>query len=235
MIVELNYGVGKPKRSPYQKAEMPFRAKSRHEIWTANVRYVDHNLPPEEHVGNAYVIAILENFNRCVLASAVPRTQDTSAFLRVLYSVVERYGPPERLVTDGAGNFKAAQSKVVYRALGIHKEQIERRKPYQSYIETTFNIQRKMADHHFARARSWDGFVEAHDTWREDYNAQRHWAHEEREDGRHSPRAVLGFYTGPLRYREEDLHRAFFSIRFSRVLDALGYLSGSSPSTRPGG
>jgi hypothetical protein len=81
-----------------------------------------------------------------------------------------------------------------------------------------------MADHHFARARSWDGFVEAHDTWREDYNAQRHWAHEEREDGRHNPRAVLGFYTGLLRYREEDLHRAFFSIRFSRILDALGYL-----------
>ena len=63
--------------------------------------------------------------------------------------------------------------------------------------------------------------MEAHDTWREDYNVQRHWAHEEREDGRHSPRAVLGFYTGPLRYREEDLHRAFFSIRFSRDLDAL--------------
>lgn len=65
--------------------------------------------------------------------------------------------------------------------------------------------------------------MKAHDTWREDYNAQRHWAHEGREDGRHSPRAVLGFYTGLLRYREEDLQRAFFSTRFSRVLDGLGY------------
>ena len=48
-------------------------------------------------------------------------------------------------------------------------------------------------------------------------------AHEGREDGRHSPEAVLGFYTASLRYHPEDLQRAFFSVRFSRVLDALGY------------
>lgn len=135
------YGLGKPKRSPREKKEMPFRATRRHEIWTADVRYVDHNMPPEEHVGNVYVISVLENYSRCILASAVSRSQDTTAFLRVLYSAVEKYGPPERLVTDGGGIFKAAQSKDVYRALGIEKERIERRKPYQSYIETTFNIQ----------------------------------------------------------------------------------------------
>ena len=56
-----------------------------------------------------------------------------------------------------------------------------------------------------------------------DYNTHRHWAHGGREDGRHSPDAVLGFYTATLRYHPEDLHRAFFSVRFSRVLDALGY------------
>ncbi len=58
----------------------------------------------------------------------------------------------------------------------------------------------------------------------EDFNAQRHWAHESREDGRRSPEAVLGFYTALLRPREEDLRRAFFSTRHARVLDALGYV-----------
>src|SRR5215218_3323452 len=217
------YGLGKPKRSPHQKKAMPFRAKRRHEIWSADVRYVDHNLPPEEHEGNVYAISILENYSRLILASAVSRTQDTTAFLRVLYGAVERYGSPERLVTDGGGIFKANQAKSVYRALGIEKEQIERRKPYQSYIETTFNIQRRMTDSHFAKAENWQKLVEAHDRFAEDYNAQSHFAHQDREDGRRSPRDVLGFYTCPLRYREDDLQRAFFSNRFSRLLDPLGY------------
>lgn len=218
------YGLGKPKRSPYQKKEMPFRAKRRHEIWTADVRYVDHNLPPEEHEGNVYAISVLENYSRLILASAISRTQDTIAFLRVLYSAVGSYGAPERLVTDGGGIFKANQAQSVYRALGIEKEQIARGKPWQSYIETAFNIQRRMADFHFARAESWEKLAVAHDLFVEDYNAQSHWAHHDREDSRRrSPRDVLGFYTGPLRYREDDLERAFFSTRFLRVLDPLGY------------
>jgi putative transposase len=217
------YGLGKPKRSPYQKKAMPFRAKRRHEIWTADVRYVDHNLPPEEHEGNVYAISVLENYSRFILASAVSRTQDVTAFLRVLYAAVERYGSPERLVTDGGSIFRANQAKAVYRALGVEKEEIERGKPWQSYIETTFNIQRRMTDSHFAKAENWQKLVEAHDRFAEDYNAQSHWAHQDREDGRRSPRDVLGFYTCPLRYREDDLQRAFFSNRFSRLLDPLGY------------
>ena len=215
------YGFDKPKRSPGEKAEMPFRAKRRHEIWTADVRYVPHSIPG---VDNAYVIAVLENYSRCVLASSVSLTQDTTAFLRVLYSAVERYGPPERLVTDGGGIFKAKHSKAVYRVLGIEKEQIEQRKPYQSYIETTFGIQKRMADWHFAKAQTFADLARAHDNWWVDYNVQRHWAHEGREDGRRSPEVVLGFYTALLRHREEDLRRAFFSTRATRVLDALGYV-----------
>lgn len=61
-----------------------------------------------------------------------------------------------------------------------------------------------------------------HDRFVEDYNAQRHLTHRGREDGRLSPSEVLGWVTG-LRYRPEDLQRAFFASRFSRVLDALGY------------
>jgi putative transposase len=170
------YGLSKPKRSPHKKAEMPFKAKRRHENGTADVRYVPHSIPD---IGNAYVIAILENYSRCILASAVSLTRDTTAFLCVLYSAIERYGPPERLVTDGGGIFKARQSRSVYRALGIEKEQIERRKPCQSYTrETTFGIQKRMADFHFAKAETFDDLARTHDTWREDYNAQRHWAHE---------------------------------------------------------
>ena len=54
------------------------------------------------------------------------------------------------------------------------------------------------------------------------YNAQAHFAHALRDDGRRSPAEMLGFASG-VRHREEELRRAFFSARFVRVLDSLGY------------
>jgi putative transposase len=212
MAVHRNlYGLGKPKRSPHQKKEMPFRANSRHEIWTSDVRYIDHTLP---ETGNVYVISILENYSRAILASAVSLSQDTSAYLSVLYAAIERYGSPKSIVTDGGGIFRSRQASAVYRAVDIDKEEIERRQPWQSYIETTFNVQRRMADYHFAKAASWEKLVAEHDRWLESYNTQRHWAHRDREDGRGSPSEVLGWVTG-VRYREQDLQRAFFSTRFT--------------------
>lgn len=218
------YGLEKPKRGSKEKKVMPFQSSRRHEIWSVDVRYIDHHLPPSElPAGNrVYAISILENHSRALLASAVSTSQDLTAYLSVLYTAVERYGSPEVLVSDGAGIFKANQARAVYRALGITKETIEKRQPWQNFVETTFKIQRRMADYHFAKAESWEELVGAHDRWVEQYNTQKHWAHEHRKDARRSPSEVLGFLTG-VRRRPEDLERAFFTTRFARVLDASGY------------
>jgi hypothetical protein len=64
--------------------------------------------------------------------------------------------------------------------------------------------------------------VEAHDRFIEDYNAQPHFAHQWREDGRRSPREVLSWVAG-MRFHPKDLERVFFLERHSRVLDDLGY------------
>jgi putative transposase len=220
-ILALNrelYGLEKPKGPVKEKREMPFAARRRHQYWTADVRYLKgHKLG-----GKAYVISVMDNHSRAILSSALTRTQDLSSYLSVLYAAVERYGSPEALVTDGGGVFRARQARAVYEALGIAKHEIERGRPWQSYIETTFNVQRRMADWHFAKGKSWPELVEAHDQFVEDYNAQSHFAHLGREDGRRAPLEVLGFVTG-VRHREEELRRAFFSARFVRVLDSLGY------------
>lgn len=214
------YGLKKPKRgSKKEKKEMPFQSGTRHEIWSVDIRYVDHQLPD---TGKVYSISVLENHSRCILASALSTSQDLTAYLSVLYTAVERYGSPDKLVSDGGGVFKANQSQAVYRALGITKEKIEHRKPWQNFIETTFNIQRRMADYYFAKAKSWEELVAAHDRWVEDYNIQGHWAHRDRKDFRRSPAEVLGFLAG-VRHRPEDLQRAFFSTRFIRILDVSGY------------
>ncbi len=80
-----------------------------------------------------------------------------------------------------------------------------------------------MVDWHFAKAQSWEEIVRVHDQFLCDYNEQNHWAHQFREDGRHSPAAVLGWVTR-LRHRPEELQRAFFTVRFRRVLDSLGHV-----------
>jgi hypothetical protein len=140
----------------------------------------------------------------------------------VLYEAVKLYGSPEALVSDGGSIFRSNRANAVYETLGIEKEEIERGKPWQSYIETTFNVQRRMADYYFAKAESWQELTDAHAKWVKDYNEQSHFAHRQRGDGRRSPQEVLGWLTG-VRYLEEDLQRAFFSVRFTRKLDWLGY------------
>lgn len=215
------YGYEKPKAAEGEKKPMPFASSRRHEYWTADVRYVDDHQVPSE--GRLYVVAILENHSRAILASAVTRNQDLTAFLSVLYRAVERYGSPEALVTDSGSIFLANRAMAIYDALGIAKYEIERGRPWQSYIETAFNVQKRMADWHFARAESWSELVAAHERFVEDYDSQSHFAHQRREDGRRSPGEVLGWVTG-VRYLPEDLERAFFSTRHSRTLDHLGYI-----------
>jgi len=76
---------------------------------------------------------------------------------------VERYGSPEALVTDGGGVFRATQARAVYESLGIAKHEIERGRPWQNYVETHFNVQRRMADWHLAKAESWTELAAAHE------------------------------------------------------------------------
>ena len=213
------YGLKKPDGTERASKRMPFRARRRHQYWSADIRYVDHSLPD---VGQVYSICIMENYSRAILWGALTTRQDLPSFLAVLYRAIERHGSPEALVTDSGSVFLANRAKAIYAALAIEKHEIEKGAPWQNFSETTFGVQKRMAEHSLRQADNWTGLVAAHDRWIEDYNLQRHFAHENREDGRRSPEEVLGFLTG-IRYHPEDLQRAFFSTRYVRVLDALGY------------
>jgi putative transposase len=56
-----------------------------------------------------------------------------------------------------------------------------------------------------------------------DFNYRVHWAHRERQDGRHSLAEVLGWVSGRSCSLEE-LHRVFYTTRFGRRLNEAGYL-----------
>jgi putative transposase len=212
-------GLEKPSRGRKEKRRMPFEASYRHQFWTSDLRYIEHSIP---ETGQAYVVAILENYSRAILASAVTLSQDTDAYLSVLHAAIEGYGSPEAIVTDGGGIFRSDRATAVYAALNIEKLKIERGRPWQSFIETNFNLQRRLADHSFTKADSWEDLVGEHDLWPEHHNAQRHRAHERRSDGRRSPAEVLGPLT-VVRHHPVDLSRAFFSTVLVRKLDTSGY------------
>lgn len=216
------YGVDQPKGgAPRVRKEMPFRASFRHEWWSVDVRYIEkHNLGFPEPI---YMISILENYSRAILASKISRTQNQWDYLEVLFAALSTAGAPKGIVSDGGGIFYSTQAMDVYAALGISKERIERRQAWQNYIEAHFNIARKMADTKFARATSWEEVLAIHRTWMRDYNVQRHWAHEQREDGCHSPLEVLDWHKGTM-YPASVLDRILFATRYTRHLDTHGLL-----------
>ncbi|HTD19075.1 MAG TPA: DDE-type integrase/transposase/recombinase, partial [Ktedonobacteraceae bacterium] len=216
------YSIEIPKGAPREKKDMPFKATFRHEYWSVDVRYIEKHHVPDMN-GPIYLISILENYSRIILASKISATKNQWDYLEVLFAAFSAVGVPKAIVSDGGKIFYCNQALAVYKALGITKERIEKRQAWQNYIETHFNIFRRMADAKFAVATSWEQALEIHRKWMQDYNHQRHWAHEKREDGRHSPASVMGWHKGTM-YPESVLDRILFATRYTRYLDKHGFL-----------
>jgi hypothetical protein len=170
-----------------------------------------------------YVITIFENFSRSVLSSTISLTQTQWDFLAVLVDAIRRYGAPEALVTDGGGQFYSNMANALYDMLDIRKERIDPGEPWQNYAETLFSVQKRLADHDFSNARTWPEMLQAHQKWWTNYNRESHYAHRERQDGRHSPEAVLRGVLGRT-YPEEVLSRVLYATQFTRSLDTHGYV-----------
>jgi transposase len=216
------YGIEKrPPRAPRPKLEMPFKASRRHEYWSCDVRYIEEHLLPDPRP--VYVITIFENFSRMVLSSKISATQNQWDYLAVLADALRRYGAPEAIVTDGGGIFYSTQAIQLYDMLGIRKERIDAGSPWENYAETLFSIQRRLADHAFSNARTWPEIQQAHQVWWANYNTEHHYAHRERQDGRHSPAEVLRGMLGRT-YPPEVLSRVLYATQFTRHLDRHGYI-----------
>ena len=214
------YHLQMPRKRGRPKAVPPFKASHRQEIWSVDIRYLDmHRL---ENIEMVYCISILENFSRAVLASAISLRQDTEAFFAVFYKAVRTYGIPEVLVSDNGSIFTSHETRRVCEQLGIEKKEIKKGRPWQNYIETMFNVQRRMADWSFEKARTWEDLLAAHEKWMLDYNHQKHMAHEKREDGCHSPAAVLGWVKG-MQPEPDLVYRVFSAICETRTLTKAGY------------
>jgi hypothetical protein len=220
-ILALHRALGAPRpaaSTPHAPQPMPFAAQRRHQFWSVDVRYVeDHALGTGKP---AYAISILENFSRALLATAISPRQDLTAFLIVLRAAVEAHGAPEALVSDSGSVFRANHAKAIYAALGIDKREIDQGQAWQNYIEAHFNIMRRMADYHYAKAASWGDLQAVHDRFFQDYNHQAHFAHRARTDGRRNPAAVLGWVQGT--WCDPAALDRLFRLRATRRFNAHG-------------
>lgn len=169
-----------------------------------------------------YFIGVLDNYSRALVASLFTPRQDLTAYLIVLREAMLRHGIPGGIVSDGGGIFRAKDAQRIYHALGIDKRQIDSAQTWQNYIETAFNVQRRMADYHFVQATSWAELEAVHARYFHDYNHQAYFAHQRRPAGRRSPARVLGFVQGgwcdPV-----ELYR-LLRLRTERRFDAGGYV-----------
>ena len=215
------YGLAKPHAEKKEPKPHPFTARFRHEIWSLDIRYIEKHQIPEVK-GPFYVISVMDNFSRAILASDIYQAQDLASVLIVLYAAIEQHGCPQRLVTDNGSVFRAKQAMAIYEALDIQKEWIHKKQSWENLIESHFSIMRRMSNYHFEQVTSWEGAKQTHQRFVEDYNQQPHWGHRNRDDHRHTPAEVSGWVTGKMR-TPEQLHRIFYATRFLRSLDRFGY------------
>lgn len=219
MEAEAELETKEPKEEPKQ---FPYYGERAHQYWTVDLRYIEtHNLGG----GPFYVISILDNYSRVILASAIFQSQDLASFLIVLYAAVQKYGVPENLISDRGSIFLAEQAKLIYQKLGITKVEYERRQPWQSLIETNFNLQRRLADHGWSTVASWPQAQQVHAEWMRQHNQQVHWGHRDRADGKRTPMQVLGDSKGRRAELEEnELLALFQSTVTKRQIDRVGYV-----------
>src|SRR5262249_30425334 len=78
-----------------------------------HIRYIEHHHVPGVS-GAIYVITILDNYSRSILASAPSVRQDEDAYLLVLFTAIHLYGAPDVLVSDGGGVFRSNRALAIY-------------------------------------------------------------------------------------------------------------------------
>jgi transposase len=170
-----------------------------------------------------YSTLLLEGFSRTILAGSLTPDQETGVLLHVYFQALLKWGLCEEIISDHGGQFISHDFARVNKRLGIRHDMYEKGHPWQNLIESHFGIQARVGEYHWERCQSVEAAVEFHRDLIHDHNRLPHWAHRQRNDGKHSPLAVLGEARGA-RIEPADLQRAFGQRYCQRMTDARGFV-----------
>jgi transposase InsO family protein len=205
--------------APAEPRHLPYRPHYRHHLWFVDIRYL------VKLEGRwVYSLCILEGYSRTILAGMASEHQDLPALLQLLFAALSTYGCPEGIVSDHGAVFRAGDYVAILKALEIEPTYIELRKPWQNLIEAQFKVQLRLADFQFENAQTLAEIQTLHAAFVETFNTTRHWAHQERPDGRRTPAEVLGWVRGRA-VDPERLRRLFGQVQFLRTVNPYGFIS----------
>jgi transposase len=205
-----------PKPSPQPH---PYKARHPHEFWFIDGRMMDFALDGVRW----WSLIILDGYSRPMLAGTVAPAEASWGALMVLYTACLHYGAPETLISDSGGAFTSKAFEAVLTRLQIHHETIEstQGESYLNWMETHFNIQRRLYDYQFSLTTTPAAFEQAHQAFMMTYNTTAHQGLLNDRFDPPIPLAVLGEATGR-RYSAEELNRHFAHDLFPRTTNPYG-------------
>jgi hypothetical protein len=168
-------------------------------------------------------LIILEGYSRTMLAGMIAPTEATWVALMVLYTACLRYGAPAYLVSDGGGAYTSADFEAVCTRLQIQHDTIisTQGESYQNWMETHFNVQRRLYDYQFSLARTPAELEQRHQAFIQTYNTTAHQGLLKDQRLPAIPVEVLGTARGRV-YTPEDLARHFAQAVVPRTTNRHG-------------
>ena len=216
----------------------PYKASHRHQYWFIDGRRMDFAID-----GVCWwSLIVLEGYSRTMLAGAIAPTEATWVALMVLYTACLRYGAPTYLVSDSGGAYTSADFEAVCRRLQIQHETIvsTQGESYLNWMETHFNIQRRLYDYQFSLARTPAALEQVHQAFIQTYNTTAHQGLLKDRRMPPIPIEILGSARGRV-YTPKELARHFAQAMLPRTTNRYGcvtlhsyhfYVEAGLPQTR---
>ena len=197
----------------------PYKAGAPHQYWFIDGRKMDFAIAGVKW----WTLIVLDGYSRTMLAGAVAPTEASGVALMVLYTACLRYGAPQALISDSGGAFTSNEFEAVCTRLQIDHKPIESTKgeSYRNWMETHFNVQRRLYDYQFSLSTTPMECEQAHQAFLELYNTTAHQGLLQDGFDPPIPLQVLGEAKGRL-YTADELTRKFSQALFPRTTNPYG-------------
>jgi transposase InsO family protein len=208
-----------PQDVPTDPKPHPYKATAPHEFWFIDGRKMDFAIEGVKW----WSLIILDGYSRTMLAGAVAPTEASWVALMVLYTACLHYGAPQSFISDSGGAFTSNEFEAVCTRLQIDHQPIESTKgeSYLNWMETHFNVQRRLYDYQFSLSTTPMEFEQAHQAFMELYNTTAPQGLLKDRFDPPIPLVVLGEAKGRI-YTPEALTRQFSRALFPRTTNPYG-------------